>query len=109
MPPPVKTVLAPGQALHLPAPRGARILCTAGSLQVLPAAAWLGETMVAAQVMLHEGEQMIVQDTGWITLRARGGAALALLDPPPGLPGRLAAVLARLVRPRPGAALRGRG
>jgi hypothetical protein len=92
------TLLA-GEQRVLRVAAGSRCLVTRGELRLIEPVRWLGERIVRLDRVLGEGAEHVLEQGGWVTLRALTDGAL-LLEAPASL---ASAVLGawRVIRPRP--------
>jgi hypothetical protein len=67
------------QLVHVRA--GTRIVCLAGTLVVTPPMQWLGESIVAPPLTLRAGEDHLVEQRGWVDLRAPVEAEFGCVRP----------------------------
>jgi hypothetical protein len=74
---PKRSLLQPGQSLHLHALRGMTVVALRGHIELVTAPLYMGEQIVRHTVMLHEGQAHSLTETGWITIRARTTVELA--------------------------------
>lgn len=78
---PTATRLAAGQALHLHAKAGTRIVVTSGRIRVVERSAWFGERLLEQASIACDGEQHLIRQRGWITLQANETATLICVVP----------------------------
>jgi hypothetical protein len=72
-----KSVLYPGQQLHLHASCGMTVVALQGDVLLYTSPVYIGEQMVRSTIKLHEGQSHLLADDGWITVHARTRAELA--------------------------------
>jgi len=80
--------LAAGQSLQLAVDAGTAVFAAQGRLRIDEPPRWLAEVAVPVGRSLDEGEGWVVEQAGWITVRALGGAAARLRCVPAGTGGR---------------------
>jgi hypothetical protein len=74
-----------GQTLRLPVVAGSVLVAAGGRLRIAGPPRWLGERMVAMDLMLDEGQAHAIDGAGWVAVDAVDGAGGRLwrIDPLP--------------------------
>ena len=57
------------------------VLVTEGSIALRPPLLWLAETMVAQETELLPERPWVIEQGGWVALRAISGAGIVLIPP----------------------------
>ncbi|HZW13710.1 MAG TPA: hypothetical protein VFF81_11030 [Noviherbaspirillum sp.] len=72
-----RSVLHPGQQLHLYAPHNMTVVALQGEIVLGSPPMYIGEQLVRNTVALQEGQSHLLADSGWITIHARTRAEIA--------------------------------
>jgi len=79
---PKRSLLYPGQSLHLHALRGMTVMVLRGEIQLGTPPLCIGEHNIRNTVLLHEGQAHASESAGWMTIHARTATELAWVASP---------------------------
>lgn len=83
--------LRPGQPVRLYADAGMHIVADMGRVVVDEAPVWLSDQFLERKMTLCDGEHLVVQRAGWITLEAHGLAEVTCFDARTGVSAKVSA------------------